>query len=288
MKDGELGRVYNDGEVICKEGDTGDVMYAIQSGKVKISKLSGGKEQTLIILGGGDLFGEMALFDRKPRSATATALGEARVLSIDKKKLFTSISHDPTLVFKLLETMSQRIRRLSDDVVRLLEAKANMLEVISGLGDVCTVILSEARKIIKADNGSVMLCDEKSNTLSIVAAFGAESDQKLPLTTGEGIAGSVIQTGRAELVNNVALDSRFMPGEMKIRSMMCVPFKCSDNRAGVINMSVNSDRLFTVDDLKALNALTPYASMAVMNAKIFSDLRHTAENLLIHAALLNV
>lgn len=288
MKDGELGRVYKDGEVICKEGDTGDVMYAIQSGKVKISKLSGGKEQTLIILGGGDLFGEMALFDRKPRSATATALGEARVLSIDKKKLFTSISHDPTLVFKLLETMSQRIRRLSDDVVRLLEAKANMLEVISGLGDVCTVILSEARKIIKADNGSVMLCDEKSNTLSIVAAFGAESDQKLPLTTGEGIAGSVIQTGRAELVNNVALDSRFMPGEMKIRSMMCVPFKCSDNRAGVINMSVNSDRLFTVDDLKALNALTPYASMAVMNAKIFSDLRHTAENLLIHAALLNV
>jgi CRP/FNR family transcriptional regulator, cyclic AMP receptor protein len=119
MTTGELGRVYKDGEVIFKEGDIGDVMYAIQSGTVKISKLSGGKEQTFVTLGGGDLFGEMALFDRKPRSATATALGEARVLSIDKKKLFASISRDPTLVFKLIETMSQRIRRLSDDVVRL-------------------------------------------------------------------------------------------------------------------------------------------------------------------------
>jgi CRP/FNR family transcriptional regulator len=127
MKDGELGRVYADGEVICKEGDMGDVMYAIQSGTVKISKLSGGKEQTFIILGRGDLFGEMALFDRQPRSATATALGEARVLSIDKKKLFTSISRDPTLVFKLLETMSQRMRRLSDDVVRLSGGKVGSL-----------------------------------------------------------------------------------------------------------------------------------------------------------------
>ncbi|MGE5808337.1 MAG: Crp/Fnr family transcriptional regulator [Nitrospirota bacterium] len=125
MNEGELGRVYKDGEVIFKEGDIGDVMYSIQSGTVKISRLSGGKEQTLVILGGGDLFGEMALFDRKPRSATATALSEARVLGIDKKKLFASISRDPTLVFKLIEIMSQRIRRLSDDVVKLSGGKGS-------------------------------------------------------------------------------------------------------------------------------------------------------------------
>jgi len=58
----------------------------------------------------------MALFDRLPRSATAIAVGDARILSIDKKKLISSISRDPTLAFKILETMSQRIRRLDEDL----------------------------------------------------------------------------------------------------------------------------------------------------------------------------
>jgi CRP-like cAMP-binding protein len=58
----------------------------------------------------------MALFDKLPRSATATAAGEARVLSVDKTKLFTLISRDPTTTFKIIETMSSRIRKLSAEI----------------------------------------------------------------------------------------------------------------------------------------------------------------------------
>jgi CRP-like cAMP-binding protein len=123
MKDGELGRVYADNETIIREGDKGDIMYVVQSGKVKITKRTHAGELMLATLQAGDIFGEMALFDKLPRSATATALGNARVLGIDRKKLFRSISHDPTLVFKMLETMSLRIRKLSEKVAELSEAK---------------------------------------------------------------------------------------------------------------------------------------------------------------------
>ena len=117
MKDSDyLGRTYSDGEVIFREGDRGEGMYVIQSGKVKITKHTPAGEITISVIGSGDILGEMALFDKLPRSATAVASGEARVLSIDKSKLFKLISGDPTTAFKIIESMSSRIRRLDDEL----------------------------------------------------------------------------------------------------------------------------------------------------------------------------
>jgi len=116
MKEGELGKIYADGEVIFKEGEKGETMYVIQAGEVRITKKLVSDHTTIATLRPGEIFGEMALFDKLPRSATAMASGEARVLSIDKKKLFSTISHDPTLAFKIIETMSQRIRRLDENL----------------------------------------------------------------------------------------------------------------------------------------------------------------------------
>ena len=116
MKEGELGKMYSDGEIIFKEGERGDVMYVIQSGEVKISKKLVSDHTIIATLHSGEIFGEMAIFDKLPRSATAMASGEARVLSIDKKKLLSTISHDPTLAFKIIETMSQRIRKLDENL----------------------------------------------------------------------------------------------------------------------------------------------------------------------------
>lgn len=117
MKDSDyLGRVYSDGEVIFKEGEKGEGMFVIQGGKVKITKQTPDGEVTLNVIGEGDIFGEMALFDRLPRSATATAVGKARVLTVDKKKLFTLISRDATTAFKIIQTMSSRIRSINDEL----------------------------------------------------------------------------------------------------------------------------------------------------------------------------
>ena len=116
MIGGELGKVYRDGEVIFREGDAGQVMYMIQFGQVKINKTTPSGEMTLATLSSGELFGEMALFDRLPRSATAVASGEARVLSIDKRKLLTTMTRDPALAFHLLASMSKRIRKLDNEL----------------------------------------------------------------------------------------------------------------------------------------------------------------------------
>ena len=111
----ELGTIYSDGETIFKKGDKGDCMYVIQSGKITIK--SGGV--TLTSLKSGDLFGEMSLFDKMPRSADAVADGEARLLRVDRAKLFRTINNDPTLVFRIFKSMSDRVRELSDEVEEL-------------------------------------------------------------------------------------------------------------------------------------------------------------------------
>jgi len=120
MASGELGRVYEDGEEIICEGAEGNCMFVIQEGEVEV--LIAGendKEIRLGVRGEGEFFGEMAIFDRDVRSATVKALGEARVLTVDKKNFMRRVHEDPSLAFRLVETMSHRIRELGEEVARL-------------------------------------------------------------------------------------------------------------------------------------------------------------------------
>ena len=119
MATGALGKVYHDGDVIIRQGDIGDCMFVIQAGQVEIIHESGGKEIQLQIHGPGAFFGEMAIFDKDVRSATVRALGDAKVLTVDKKNLMRRVHEDPSLAFKLIETMSGRIRELVDKVAAL-------------------------------------------------------------------------------------------------------------------------------------------------------------------------
>jgi CRP-like cAMP-binding protein len=119
MVGGALGKVYVDGEIIIRQGETGDSMYVVQGGRVEVlqASLKGG-EQHLAFLDAGDFFGEMAVFEKEVRSASVRAKGEARVLKIDKKALLTRIREDPLLAVNLLKTMSHRIRHLNEEVSR--------------------------------------------------------------------------------------------------------------------------------------------------------------------------
>ncbi|MGB6122025.1 MAG: cyclic nucleotide-binding domain-containing protein, partial [Bacteroidota bacterium] len=66
----------------------------------------------------GDFFGEMAVFEREKRMATVRAMGTVRVLTVDKKNLLRRFQEDPSLAFRIVETMSHRIRELSEKVTR--------------------------------------------------------------------------------------------------------------------------------------------------------------------------
>ena len=93
------GRTYNAGDVIFHEGDAGAEMFIIQSGKVKITKLvKGGVEKTLVILGPGDFFGEMALLDKSPRSATVECAEDSQVFVLLSDQFNEVSSGNPEFV----------------------------------------------------------------------------------------------------------------------------------------------------------------------------------------------
>jgi CRP-like cAMP-binding protein len=110
---GDLGTTYKDGEVIFREGEVGDCMYVIQAGRAEVLRQKGENMVRLGILKETDFFGEMAIFEREARSATVRALGDVRVLTVDKKSLLRRISQDPTMAFRLMQSMSNRIRELN-------------------------------------------------------------------------------------------------------------------------------------------------------------------------------
>jgi CRP-like cAMP-binding protein len=119
MTSGALGKLYQKGEVIVRQGDVGNAMYVIQEGSVEVILESDGREIPLMEHGEGAFFGEMAIFDRDVRSATVRALTDARILTVDRKNFMRRVHADPSLAFRLVETMSKRIRELVDKVAEL-------------------------------------------------------------------------------------------------------------------------------------------------------------------------
>jgi CRP/FNR family transcriptional regulator len=119
MDTGALGKVYEDGEIIIRQGEVGNCMYVIQEGQVEVLREEDGQEIQIAIRKEGDFVGEMAIFERDVRSATVRALGQVRALTIDKKNFLRRISQDPSLAFRIVETMSSRIRELSKENAQL-------------------------------------------------------------------------------------------------------------------------------------------------------------------------
>jgi len=118
MYKGMTGKVYQDGDVVVRQGEVGDCMYMISSGKAEVLVKKGSKQVRLAVLGPRDFFGEMAIFDREKRSATVRAKGELRVIAIDKENLEKRIIQMPWLAFSLLEKMSSRIRQADRELVK--------------------------------------------------------------------------------------------------------------------------------------------------------------------------
>jgi CRP-like cAMP-binding protein len=116
MVRGVLGKVYSDGDIVIRQGEIGDCMYVVQSGRVEVVQSSEHGEQHLAFLETGDFFGEMAVFEKEVRSATVQSTGTARVLKVDKKTLLRRIREDPLLAVNLLQTMSHRIRDLNAEI----------------------------------------------------------------------------------------------------------------------------------------------------------------------------
>lgn len=120
--DGALGRTYRDGDVVFRQGDEGSCLYVIQEGELEIVREEDGRETLLRLARKDELVGEMAIFEHEHRSATVRARGTARVLTLDKRNFLKRINEDPSLAFRIVETMSRRVRELSHQIAELRRA----------------------------------------------------------------------------------------------------------------------------------------------------------------------
>jgi CRP-like cAMP-binding protein len=102
-------RVFQANEVIFCEHEPGDTFYLIQSGRVKLIKSAGEFERTLDILQPSEMFGEMAILENSPRTATAIALDEVKALELNAQNFEILMHSNPQLAFRLLRIFSKRI-----------------------------------------------------------------------------------------------------------------------------------------------------------------------------------
>jgi len=108
----EFRQRYRKSEVIFEEGSTGSEMYLIRSGKVLLSVRQNETQQTpLVVLNPGDFFGEMALVDDSPRSATASAIEEnTELIIMDRARFLFMVRQQPEFALSLMHTLCQRLR----------------------------------------------------------------------------------------------------------------------------------------------------------------------------------
>ncbi len=108
------------GEVLFHEGDSGDKLYIVADGKVKLGRTSAdGRENLLAILGPGQMFGELSLFDPGPRTATATAVTDSAFFSLSHDDLLGWLDGRPDVAKGLLSQLASRLRRANDVVADL-------------------------------------------------------------------------------------------------------------------------------------------------------------------------
>ncbi len=107
-------------DVLFHEGDPGDRLYVIIEGKVKLGRTSGdGRENLLAILGPGEMFGELSLFDPGPRNATATAVSDAVLIGLGSEDLVTWLTGRPDVARQLLRALARRLRRTNENLADL-------------------------------------------------------------------------------------------------------------------------------------------------------------------------
>jgi len=113
MSEIELAR----GELLFHEGDPGDSLYVVLRGKIKLGRTSGdGRENLVAVLGPGEMFGELSLFDPGPRSAGATALVDSTLLGLSSDELTPWLAARPDVARALLRAIARRLRRTNDSM----------------------------------------------------------------------------------------------------------------------------------------------------------------------------
>jgi len=160
------------GRTLFNEGDPGDRLYVVTEGKIKLGRTAAdGRENLLAILGPGEMFGELSLFDPGPRTATATAVTDTTVLGLGHDELEPWLTGRPEVAAQLLGALAQRLRRTN-------EAMADL--VFSDVpGRVAKALLDLARRFgVQSEDGLHVTHDLTQEELAQLVGASRETVNK--------------------------------------------------------------------------------------------------------------
>lgn len=129
---------YQPGDMIFSEYEPGDSFYLIQDGRVQISKIMGDIEKTIDILQPGEIFGEMAILEEAPRSASAIALDAVKCLEFNRENFEILMRGNPAIALKLLRLFTKRIydQRRRFMILTLDDVQAKVADVFLMLNEI--------------------------------------------------------------------------------------------------------------------------------------------------------
>lgn len=209
-----FGITYRKGDVIFREGDMGDNMYIIQSGAVEISQIKDGHKHVLAILESGNFFGEMALIDSRPRSATAAAISRSRLLFLARDTLMERVRQDPGVVIHLLNTLCKRLTEtnlalrnkvLGDEQLRFALERRRKKSPLSVVADnmqlKTTYVFGEKKECILIEPGKVIFRQGDTGHSMYIIAEG-----EVEISQGEDVEKYVLATlGPGEFFGEMSL-----------------------------------------------------------------------------------
>jgi Cyclic nucleotide-binding domain/FHA domain len=131
--DSEFSCSYKAGDTVFEEGQAGAEMFIIQEGEVEILKDSEGNSHQLALLEEGDFFGEMAILESLPRTATARAVTDCALVRIDRNSFDQLVKHDPEIAIRMLRKLSFRLRQAGPTLIdSVAEAPVDTPEIEKG------------------------------------------------------------------------------------------------------------------------------------------------------------
>jgi CRP/FNR family transcriptional regulator len=188
-------RKYRRGNVIFVQGEQGERCFAIVVGAVKISAYHpDGREAVMAVLGPGDVFGELSLFDNAARSADATAIEDTELLSLDTAAVTDAISAHPELAISLLRVLGRRLRHTNEALqdIAFFDVPGRVARRIADLADTHGEQTS--------DGVLIELPLSQENLAQMVGATRESVNKALSLLKRRGL---VTRVGRRYLVTDV-------------------------------------------------------------------------------------
>jgi K+-sensing histidine kinase KdpD len=286
---------HSAGAIVFDANSSGDKVFVIEDGKIRISRVTTfGEETTFDVLGRGDVVGELVSLDGLTRSARASCIEDSILLSITKNEFEELLRSNQKVSFNLLRELSGRIRKADDNIVKRLEDQRQANEVrfnklqqlieaskiinsTLDLDKLLGLILNSAARCIGVDRGTLYLVDDIKKEIWSKVLQGTDMVEiRLPI--GKGLSGYVAETGETIIIPDAYADSRFNPDNDKrtgyrTRNMLCMPMKNKDGKIiGVFQLINKIEGSFDNEDISFIDAFSAHASVAIENANLAQEM----------------